>query len=205
LQGVAAGERSIPAEMFQNPQTPFWAVVSTRPYMRSLFGLGQTLEELERIDEAIEVFQKLLRLNANDNQGVRFILVPLLIEENRDKEADQLLNQYESPMASCVYAKALIAFRVKGDSPEARLALRMAFKTNRYVPKYLREGVPTYRLSRFELGGPDEAVVASHQLSYVFELTPGALEWIESEFRAWRQEMRRTSRKKSKNRRRRNT
>ncbi|HUT21144.1 MAG TPA: hypothetical protein VM366_18470 [Anaerolineae bacterium] len=53
---------------------PFWLDVDSRPFMRAAHGKGLCLWRLERVQEARVVFQDMLRWNASDNQGVRFLL-----------------------------------------------------------------------------------------------------------------------------------
>ncbi|GAH54320.1 unnamed protein product, partial [marine sediment metagenome] len=78
-------------------------------------------------DEAVGHYQALLRLNPGDNQGVRFILVPKLIQLGHDEAATKILDQYgDSPMAAPLYSRALLAFRAEGDTPAARASLRWA-------------------------------------------------------------------------------
>ena len=52
----------------------FWLDVDSRPYMRGLHGKGLCLWRLGRTHEADQVFALMLRLNPNDNQGVRFLI-----------------------------------------------------------------------------------------------------------------------------------
>lgn len=61
----------------------WWGELETRPYMRSRQGLGVLFLETGRHDEAIREFKELLRLNPNDNQGVRYLVAPtyLLIND----------------------------------------------------------------------------------------------------------------------------
>lgn len=65
----------------------FWGILETRPYMRALMGLAQTLVELGRVNEALAQFRELLRLNPNDNQGVRYPLLSELVRAQREDEA----------------------------------------------------------------------------------------------------------------------
>ena len=55
--------------------------------MRALMGLAQTLVELGRVNEALAQFRELLRLNPNDNQGVRYPLLSELVRAQREDEA----------------------------------------------------------------------------------------------------------------------
>jgi hypothetical protein len=49
-----------------------WSVMYNRPYLRCLHGYGQCLWRLGRPADALQVFERILSLNPNDNQGVRF-------------------------------------------------------------------------------------------------------------------------------------
>lgn len=53
---------------------PFWLDLDSRPYMRALHGKGLCLWRLGRPAEARRIFAHMLRLNPNDNQGVRFLI-----------------------------------------------------------------------------------------------------------------------------------
>lgn len=86
-QGVAAGVRALGADRFEALAGEFWEQLETRPYMRARLGFAQTLRSLGRDDEALTHYRELLRLNPNDNQGVRYLLVVALLELKRDAEA----------------------------------------------------------------------------------------------------------------------
>jgi len=82
-QALAAGERALGPDVFAQEAGRFWGLVPTRPYMRARLGLAQTLEELDRNDEAIAHYRELLRLDAGDNQGVRYALLRTAQRTNR--------------------------------------------------------------------------------------------------------------------------
>ena len=67
--GVAIGELSLPAGF--NGLLP-WGVIYNRPFLRCLHGYGLCLWRLGKPAEAQMVFERILSLNPNDNQGVRF-------------------------------------------------------------------------------------------------------------------------------------
>lgn len=57
--------------------TPFdlpWSGLYNRPHLRCLHGYGLCLWRLGRYDEVSAVFERILALNPNDNQGARFCL-----------------------------------------------------------------------------------------------------------------------------------
>ena len=55
----------------------WWLELETRPYMRARQGLGWVFWQTGRFREAIAEYEALLRLNRNDNQGVRYLIGPL--------------------------------------------------------------------------------------------------------------------------------
>ena len=50
--------------------------------MRLSAGYGQLLWDNEQKDEAIQIYEELLQLNPNDNQGLRYTLINLFIDQN---------------------------------------------------------------------------------------------------------------------------
>jgi tetratricopeptide (TPR) repeat protein len=180
-QGVAAGERALGPKTFEEEGGNFWGLVTTRPYMRARLGLAQCLEESGRIDEAIGHYRELLRLNPNDNQGVRDILLPTLLAEGRDADAGALLQQYADDVsATWKYGWALWTFRQEGDSQLARNRLREAVRANRHVPRHLsgKAEMPDILPDAYALGSVEEAIFCADDLGEAWLATPGAERWL---------------------------
>lgn len=165
---------------FERGDLHFWSDLQTRPYMRARFGLAQTLEDLDRPEEAVNHYRDLLRLNANDNQGVRELLLPLLLELDRDEEAGALLQEYaEDPSALWAYGRALWTFRGEGHGAEARRRLSDAVRANRYVLEYLTADRTMLNrpIDSYTFGSDEEAIVCSEHLGEAWRRTPGAVAW----------------------------
>lgn len=180
-RGVAAGERALGPAVFAESAGEFWGITSTRPYMRARFGLARCLEDAGQVDEAIGRYQELLRLNPGDNQGVRHVLLPLLLLERRDAEAGQLLEKYaDEASAFWRYGWTLWTFRREGDSPSARRRLREALQANRHVPPYLtgEAELPDATPASYALGSVEEAEICAEELVDAWEDTPGAVRWL---------------------------
>ena len=50
-----------------------WGHIDNRPFLRCMHGFGLCLWRLGRVEEAEQIFGRMLWLNPSDNQGVRFI------------------------------------------------------------------------------------------------------------------------------------
>ena len=179
-QGVAAGERALGAAFFDENQGQFWGLLETRPYMRARAGLANTLWSLQRRDEAAQHFQALLVLNPDDNQGLRYSLLNLLLEADRDTEAAALLKQFDDGMAEWRYTGALLAFRQHGASKTAERRLSAALKYNKFVPRYLtgRKRIPLHLPDYYGIGDDAEAIHYAHRYLNHWRRTPGAVDWL---------------------------
>ncbi len=67
--GMRIGELSLPAGF---DGLLVWGRLHNRPFLRCLHGYGLCAWRMGRLDEARQVFERILALNPNDNQGVRF-------------------------------------------------------------------------------------------------------------------------------------
>jgi hypothetical protein len=180
-QGVAAGERALGAEAFEQDVGHFWGILETRPYMRARLGLAHSLWTAGRRDEAVLHLQDMLRLNPGDNQGVRYTLAGFLLFLDRDDDLSRLLQQYpDEASAGWAYTKALLAFRQHGDTPDARQLLKQAKKTNKHVPAYLlgEKHPPSQQPAYYSPGDESEALDYIGSFLAAWKATPGAVFWL---------------------------
>jgi tetratricopeptide (TPR) repeat protein len=183
-KAVEAGERALGAKAFVDDVGHFWGLLETRPYMRARLTLAQCLWESGKHDEAIEHYCDMLRLNPNDNQGIRYILAACLLDLGYDDEAAKLIDQYkDDASAAWAYASALIAFRRTGDSEDARLLLAEAKNTNPHVPAYLlgKKKMPRHLPDMIGFGDESEAISVVGDYGRGWTKTAGAVAWLASQ------------------------
>jgi tetratricopeptide (TPR) repeat protein len=177
-----AAERTLGAEFLADPDNVghFWSIWDTRPYMRAGEALGEMLWETNAHEEAINLYQKLLRLNPSDNQGLRYRLIPWLTIVNKDTEAEKLINEYSNEDTSTMeYLKMLVAFRRYGNSARSRRALQKAYSRNKWAPLYLlgvRE-VLEYPDSYIPYS-EEEGVITTIEIMEAWDKTPDITEWF---------------------------
>ena len=179
--GVAAGERALGPRVFEEDVGHFWGILETRPYMRAKEGLAQCLWALGERDEAVEHYRSMLRLNPNDNQGVRHGLAAWLLALGADDELEALLAQYEEDVFACwTYTRALLAFRRAGDTEESRELLRAATEGNPHVPSFLLglKKMPRRLPDYMGFGDETEAIAFHVDFAASWKSTPGALQWL---------------------------
>jgi len=90
--GVEIGGLSFPENF--NGVLP-WGLIDNRPYLRCLHGYGLSLWRLERFDEALAIFERLLWHNPIDNLGARFLVDQVLAGKGWREEESQADSDYE--------------------------------------------------------------------------------------------------------------
>ncbi|HET9537462.1 MAG TPA: hypothetical protein VFP43_19330 [Mesorhizobium sp.] len=178
-KGVAAGEAALGPEGLEQYAGHFWGFLETRPYMRARAGLAAVLWRLGQNQEAIDHYQAMLKLNPNDNQGIRYVLAGHLLARDDITGLRKLLKQYDDDCAAAwLYTRALLAFR-ENDPGAVKLA-EEAWLANSHVPgvlsgKRLLVASPDGYIT---LGGEDEAADYVEENCQAWQTTPGAIAWL---------------------------
>jgi len=180
--GVRAGERALGEERFQKEAGHFWGIVDTRPYMRARNGLAQCLWQMGKRDEAVGHYRDMLRLNPNDNQGIRYLMASGLLEMGEIDALEELLGQYDEPTAAWLYTRALTAFLRESDVLDALHCLQDALEHNRHVPAYIlgEKKMPGKIPERIGFGDKSEAVAYAAEFGMGWHRTRGAIHWLKS-------------------------
>jgi tetratricopeptide (TPR) repeat protein len=183
-KAAQAGVRLLGQDFIDENAGFLWNYHEARPYLRALDGLGESLEELGETEKALEMYQTLLDLNEEDHQGARYDALRLLLQLNRDEDADELLEEFEEDgSATWAYAQALLAFRQAGDTAHSRAALKKALRTNRHAPAYLTGAKPLPEEAPEAVGFGDENEAIDYALfNYaLWWSTPGAVDWLKKQ------------------------
>ncbi|MDR2360847.1 MAG: tetratricopeptide repeat protein [Oscillospiraceae bacterium] len=182
-QGVEMGKMALGKKFFKQNEGHFWGIIETRPFMRSMEGLADCLWEQGERQKAIETYQEMLRLNPNDNQGVRYVLIGWLISRGAFEAAEELLATYPDRSAFMLYGAALLYF-MQGRKVKARNALKKAIDANPHVPEFLLNPKKKYKPQTAEesfgyrqgyAGEANEYRCLSYE---VWRELPGALDWL---------------------------
>ncbi len=123
------------------PRGDFWGVLESRPYMRALDGLGLTAWKQGKLEEAKGIFERILKLNSNDNLGVRYLIGPIYHQMgNLDQAAAWYDRNADDPHNLYNYGLVLIQ---QNELEMAAEKLIAAIFENPYVaPMLLKDKLP---------------------------------------------------------------
>ncbi len=180
-KGVEAGKLALGKEGFKEYAGHFWGFLETRPYMRARAGLASVLWRTGRHLDAIGHYREMLKLNLNDNQGIRYVLAGHLLELGDTVALKKLIKKYaEDGSAAWLYTQALLAFQDK-DADADQIA-KDAWQANDHVPAVLAGTQPLVasKSGYITMGGEDEAAYYVEEYGDAWKAAPGAVEWLAS-------------------------
>ncbi|WP_440897017.1 SEC-C metal-binding domain-containing protein [Amphibacillus sp. Q70] len=171
-QAVIAGKKDLGEAFFEENAGQFWLMTETRPYMRAKAELAFYHAHYGDKTIAITEFNDLLSLNPNDNQGIRYPLLTLYIEEEDYLEAENLIVRYaDDKSASFLFNQALIYYFKDGLTAKTKNQLKKADQQNPYVKNYLtgKTAMPKRLPDHIGFGDQAEAVMYTQENSQLWE------------------------------------
>jgi tetratricopeptide (TPR) repeat protein len=169
-KAIEVGKRAIGDE-FDELKGYFWGNAHTRPYMRAVARKADGFRNKENVDEAIRLYQHLIELNPNDNQGIRDLLAPLLILTKNTSAYKKLQKQFSKDESLSFYiCDAFLKWEKRPNSAEATDAFTAMFLRNAFLAELLFAGndlVPEMP-DAYQLGSPEEAMYSIYTCGFLF-------------------------------------
>lgn len=166
----------------QPKQPLIWGFMENRPTLRIIDFLADSMEALDDDQMALELREWLLRLNPNDNQGMRALVVNSYLQLGRNEDAVSLCEHYpDDALVDISFGYALALYRME-EYAQAELAL---FEAREGSPKVVaaitREKMKEPKrqfVGHITLGGDDEAWEYRQSARDLWLNTPGAIDWL---------------------------
>lgn len=147
--------------------------------MRAKGALAVALWESGNFYPVMAHCREMLKLNPNDNQGIRHLLTGYYLELEMVDELTLLLDDYSEDVRPYLkYTRALLAYRQS--SPDAGDIARIAIDSNGHIPSLLskRRLQPKSNSGYVTLGEMDEAIDYINHNIKPWVRKPNAIEWV---------------------------
>jgi len=135
-------------------------------------GMADCLAAIGKIKEAKEIYERLIELNPEDNQGIRFVLSDLYLMSRNSKQYLKLFNKYkDDPSAYWLYNHAFFWYDTIGPGKEFYDALKKAIKANSHIFDILtgKEQVSKNPKEYFKPGDATEAAEYIHAMGELWQ------------------------------------
>ncbi len=179
-KAIHVGWEKFGGQYLEDHKGHFYGLTETRAFMKALMFMAALEELADNVEGAVEIYEKILELNHNDNMGARTPLFSYLIElEEWDKfkKYDAMFSEEES--AQMLFDRALFTFLTQGENLEAKKLLQRGIKANKNVPRILLKSIFIHDLpSNFILGDKSEAEYYCYYSQDNWRSNPGALKWL---------------------------
>jgi tetratricopeptide (TPR) repeat protein len=178
--GIEIGRRIFANNHFKDGVGNFWMINETRPFMRCMQAYADCLAEMDRYRDSVAVFEEMIQLNPNDNQGVRDQLLIYLIRTNEFNKFRKYDKMYKDDLGACMsFNRALFAFKIEGSSPNSIGLLQKAIKSNKHVvPKLIAKTITVEMPEVYGIGDDNEAKYYTFFAHKIWYETNSAIDWL---------------------------
>lgn len=114
----------------------FWGIIETRPYMRARDAYIEVLVEMGKVKKAVSECEDIIRLNENDNMGVRYQLMALYAYLEDADAAKGLYSKFKDDSYSMLFPMAVMHYKMD-DLGKAGSTLKKIIKNNEDYRNYL--------------------------------------------------------------------
>jgi len=179
-KGIAIGRVKFGGKYMKENKGRFWGMHETRPFMRCLNNHADCLYVIGKVNESIAIQEEMIKLNPDDNQGVRDLLMLRLIETNERAKFMKYDKMFkEDFMAFPLFNRALFWFMVEGENESTNKLLKEAITANKIVAaKLLLKRRLKIVPDTISPGQKSEAEYYAFFAKPVWENIEGALDWL---------------------------
>ena len=118
----------------------FYGIFETRPYIRGLHNKAHYLSIEGKIKQARDVCKEILRLNNNDNTGIRYLLMAIYAFLEDENEMLKLYKKYKEEHLEMLFPLFVLYYK-KGDDKKALEYLNRINKTNPNFIKFFKGNI----------------------------------------------------------------
>ncbi len=169
-KGLANIQPILPKNFFAICPQLIWGILDNRPFLRCYANLGHCYLALNRMDLARDIFENLIMMNPNDNQGIRNLLIGCYFSKNEISTVLDLCNKYPKDiLPATMYGKVLCLYQL-GEIKAAEEQLRIAMG---FAPKVAQELVRATHKKPKNCDKYPGIVIGSEEEAYEYWLTHG--------------------------------
>jgi SEC-C motif len=179
-KGMMAGENELGKSFFKENKGHFWGLLETRPFMRAKAHYADAVYQLGMEFVARKQYEEILELNPMDNQGVRYSLFPIYMENGDLKKAEKLLEKYDEGAAHGLFNQLLLELSKNGITPRATKLLKDAKKENKHVINFLtgKKRLPKKLPDYYGMGDENEAIIYADAHLHLWKKINGIQDWL---------------------------
>ncbi len=170
----------------------FYTIYETRPYMRLRYAYMRHLSKMGKLSLAVGEAEEIIKLNINDNMGVRYWLMKLYAILENLESAENLYGRYSDDGSVHFLLPLSILYYKFDQMKKAQKYLELAYQNNNYLIDFLRgdldfedeEIVNCVEHGVYRVGGPGEIATIALECQDLMFLSGSYVIWAEEKLNA---------------------
>jgi len=177
---------------FQEDVGQFWQVLETRPYIRAKGQYVLLLARAGKLKKAAQEAEDIIRLNEQDNLGIRYVLMHLYAALEDAESAQKLLGKYSKYEEGPILLALTLLYYKLDETDQAKKYLRQLTKVNKETRAFVRD-VLTEKVDRVlsvieKQGGfaplsEEELVEIYNENIMIYLSAPDFFDWLANELK----------------------
>ena len=161
-----------------------WLSIDNRPFLRVYHALGLEYEGIAETEKSLNIYNNILDMNPNDNQGIRALAMRCYFQLKRPGNVLQIIEKFpDDGMAETIYGEVLVLYQLDHTiKAEKKLKEAYAFLplvAEEIAKKQHRRPKNTYPGS-YSFGGADQAYYYWLEQGKYWKSTSGAIDFVKS-------------------------
>jgi len=170
-------------EYFDDSVGYFWGIIETRPYLRAKAGRVRVFIYMKKYKEALTECEDILRLNKDDNMGMRYILINLYCYLKEFDKLEKVIKDFNEDAAYVLFPQTIMYYK-QGNMEKVKEYLKLLNESNQYIinmligkEKMLNE-IPKY----YSLNSKEEAFFIIGDAEYLLEQNSDFIKYLKENY-----------------------
>lgn len=170
-------------DYFDDSVGHFWGIIETRPYLRAKAGRVRVFIYMKKYKEALTECEDILRLNKDDNMGMRYILINLCCYLKEFDKLEKVIKDFNEDTSYVLFPQVIMYFK-QGNMEKFKEYLNLLNESNQYIinmltgkEKMLNE-IPKY----YSLNSKEEAFFIVGDAEYLLEQNPDFIKYLKENY-----------------------
>ena len=152
----------------------FYTIFETRPYMRGLFTKAEYLTLIGKKRQAIDICKEILKLNENDNLGVRYLLMAIYAYLEEEKPLLQLYKKYKENSLEMLMPVFILYYKLGDEKKESQYLN----KINQVNPNFVKVIKGNFKISEdlnpeyYQIGEMSEVFMYFNNYEFLIDTIP---------------------------------
>lgn len=153
----------------------FYQILETRPYLDGLYKLAFLYANNYQITNAIKICKEILKLNANDNLGIRYLLMDLYALSENEKQLLNIYDKYKEKSLETLFPLLVLYYKLYDDK-KTKKYYKEINKFNPYIIDYIDNYKKSNITDYYQKGSLEEAINYLNTYSFLIKTIPNIKE-----------------------------